>query len=604
MFDIYSEVRAIISPNVIGAIEGCVVDTVRQYVLTASIEEITTENETQYHLYGTLDGILIAKSKLEELLNCLHIKQLAKESSERESTTLSEENSSFADEGNTSYDKEGTDKTSCLSDDKELETNLSSNGNVSTNTESSIRPMRLRSMSKKLRFILKERPRVSQRLRSMRLPPQLRTLKKKSILRNKSQRSADLKINDPETLSENLEHMKLATEESDFDSPELKTKDHSFVGNNSKLDSKLPYNHFCDLCSFKTKRSSHFLKHKAIHEKVSTIHKCSQCSFSSVRLSHLRRHKMSHSSTVHTCTECVYQTDDIKFLLRHTKLKHSPQQSTSLILSCPQCSYQTTKQHYYDRHQRLHCLKRNFVHQCEQCCYKTHRKEHLNRHMSSAHGDKRPYLCHICGKAFKRGDALQQHNLIHSEVLSENTNYKCSVCEKQFRSQSHLLEHRAVHSEFRSFLCEMCGAVFKTRSVHRKHMQTIHRNPRSHTCEVCNKKFNTTYTLKRHKKIHSIKPVILKPILGTVNGAPGIAKSHIHSDPSSFPVSEMSHIPSTSAIQPMNPLAQNPIRDPLVTPVSLPETAVSSVQNLISTSVTLTPETAAVFLLDQNVPQN
>ncbi|XP_015931007.1 zinc finger and SCAN domain-containing protein 31 isoform X3 [Parasteatoda tepidariorum] len=541
MFDIYSEVRAIISPNVIGAIEGCVVDTVRQYVLTASIEEITTENETQYHLYGTLDGILIAKSKLEELLNCLHIKQLAKESSERESTTLSEENSSFADEGNTSYDKEGTDKTSCLSDDKELETNLSSNGNVSTNTESSIRPMRLRSMSKKLRFILKERPRVSQRLRSMRLPPQLRTLKKKSILRNKSQRSADLKINDPETLSENLEHMKLATEESDFDSPELKTKDHSFVGNNSKLDSKLPYNHFCDLCSFKTKRSSHFLKHKAIHEK---------------------------------------------------------------ILSCPQCSYQTTKQHYYDRHQRLHCLKRNFVHQCEQCCYKTHRKEHLNRHMSSAHGDKRPYLCHICGKAFKRGDALQQHNLIHSEVLSENTNYKCSVCEKQFRSQSHLLEHRAVHSEFRSFLCEMCGAVFKTRSVHRKHMQTIHRNPRSHTCEVCNKKFNTTYTLKRHKKIHSIKPVILKPILGTVNGAPGIAKSHIHSDPSSFPVSEMSHIPSTSAIQPMNPLAQNPIRDPLVTPVSLPETAVSSVQNLISTSVTLTPETAAVFLLDQNVPQN
>lgn len=261
--------RAILSTNVISAIEGCVIDTVKQCVLTAKVEQITADNETQYHLYGTLDGILIAKNKLEELINSLHIKRLAKESSERDSTTLSEENSSIADEGNTSYDKEGTDKTSCLSDDKERDTNASSNGYISTNTESSVKTLRLKPLSKKLRFILKERPRISQRARSARLGLQLRSLKKKSILRNKPLRPIGVVENDPDKLSENLQQMKLATEDSDFDSTEHESKSKVPADSNSpKEKANSPYKHFCELCSFKTKRSSHFMKHMAIHEKV------------------------------------------------------------------------------------------------------------------------------------------------------------------------------------------------------------------------------------------------------------------------------------------------------------------------------------------------
>lgn len=274
--------RAILSANVISCIEGCVIEAVKRCVLTATVEQVTSENGTEYHLYGTLDGILIAKSKLEELLNSLQLKRIAKEASERDSTTLSEENSSIADEG-TSYDKEGTDKTSCLSDDKddkERDTNASSNGYISTNTESSVKGLCLKPLSKKLRFILRERPRICQRAKSTRLAMQLRTLKKKSALRNTPLRPLGVLENDPDKLSENLEQMKLAaTEDSDFDSTEqdVKSKVPADIASpkEKNYEANSPYKHFCELCSFKTKRSSHFRKHMAIHEKVKYTTSCS-----------------------------------------------------------------------------------------------------------------------------------------------------------------------------------------------------------------------------------------------------------------------------------------------------------------------------------------
>lgn len=68
--------------------------------------------------------------------------------------------------------------------------------------------------------------------------------------------------------------------------------------------------------------------------------------------------------------------------------------------------------------------------------------------------------------------------------------------------QCHLAEHMAMHSNNRQFLCDVCGASFKTKSCQLKHVRNIHQNPRSFPCNVCEKRFNTNYALKRHERTH------------------------------------------------------------------------------------------------------
>lgn len=161
---------------------------------------------------------------------------------------------------------------------------------------------------------------------------------------------------------------------------------------------------------------------------------------------------------------------------------------------------------------------------------------------------------------------------------------------KKFRSQSHLFEHRAVHSEHRNFLCEVCGASFKTRSVHRKHVQSIHRNPKAFSCEVCCKKFNTQYTLKRHKKTHKPKPNDLSACENN-SDVPGIP----YNSPQS--ASESDCVPiQTSDCVPIQPVV-NPVSVMPVFPVGV---------NVLQQSTPLVipnPEPPAVVFINSNLPQ-
>ncbi|KAG0720955.1 Zinc finger protein 497 [Chionoecetes opilio] len=265
------------------------------------------------------------------------------------------------------------------------------------------------------------------------------------------------------------------------------------------------------------------LKHMQLHDKGLALYRCSECSFVSIRASHLRRHKMSHAAQVLPCHLCAYTCDDHKLLAKHVRVKHhTPKQPSPSedLFECEECEYKTSWHYAFQRHRRTHASAKVVVmHSCPQCHYKTVRREHFLRHIKNVHQNYRPFLCDICGKAFKRQDALKQHHVSHYQSLTPGHSgpvgpygFVCHICQKVCRSAAYLKEHMATHSEERSFLCEVCGASFKTRSVQRNHVQTIHRRPRAFTCTACDKKFNTKFALRRHMKQHDISINVMEEL--------------------------------------------------------------------------------------------
>ncbi|XP_068200293.1 uncharacterized protein [Palaemon carinicauda] len=283
----------------------------------------------------------------------------------------------------------------------------------------------------------------------------------------------------------------------------------------------IKYKFSCSICSYKSMRNNHFIKHMKLHDKGLALYRCSECSFVSIRASHLRRHKMSHAIQVLNCHFCAYTCDDKKLLTKHVRVKHqkrkqqrhpTSESESQELFECPDCDYKTSWQYSFKKHLRTHAPSKVVdIHACSQCSYKTMRREHFFRHIKNVHENHRPFQCDICGKAFKRQDALKQHHVTHYQNVGSSKSGKvgpygfvCPICQKVCRSSAYLKEHMATHSEERAFLCEVCGASFKTRSVQRNHVQTIHRRPRSFTCSACEKKFNTKFALRRHMKQHDL----------------------------------------------------------------------------------------------------
>ena len=66
---------------------------------------------------------------------------------------------------------------------------------------------------------------------------------------------------------------------------------------------------------------------------------------------------------------------------------------------------------------------------------------HFLRHVKDVHRQWRPYLCHHCGKAFKRPDALKQHSVLHAAPGAPDSklaHFQCRPCGKICRSRAHL----------------------------------------------------------------------------------------------------------------------------------------------------------------------
>lgn len=97
---------------------------------------------------------------------------------------------------------------------------------------------------------------------------------------------------------------------------------------------------------------------------------------------------------------------------------------------------------------------------------------------------------------------LQRHHTYHSNVRS----FECDVCKKMYKSKRDLRLHRMIHSNQRPHKCSDCEKTFLSTSKLKQH-SNIHTGSRPYKCKYCSKDFTNfpnwlKHTRRRHKVDH------------------------------------------------------------------------------------------------------
>lgn len=157
---------------------------------------------------------------------------------------------------------------------------------------------------------------------------------------------------------------------------------------------------------------------------------------------------------------------------------------------------------------------------CEVCgktfTQKTTYQEHLNVHTGN-----RPYVCKICDATFRKHRELKQH----TRTIHSTKQFKCSLCAYIAKHKGKLTEHiKSIHEK--PFKCSMCSYRTGEKSKIVQHIANKHTTELSFICEICGSGFKTKTSLQNHRQnIHFPQPKVCQ-ICGVV--CPSLSKYSAH----------------------------------------------------------------------------
>ena len=146
-------------------------------------------------------------------------------------------------------------------------------------------------------------------------------------------------------------------------------------------------------------------------------------------------------------------------------------------------------------------------HQCTKCEKRFKTRGCLYKHME-VHGVMKEFNCDKCDRSFKSKGALRRHAASCGKEITREKLYKCNQCDSVFSSKNNLATHkRNVHVNF--VQCPVCGKYFKAEHRLRVHMVTMHGEQGKFSCNICGKQFIFKSDCLRHEEIHNSKNLYL-----------------------------------------------------------------------------------------------
>ncbi|KAJ1523544.1 hypothetical protein ONE63_001392 [Megalurothrips usitatus] len=299
--------------------------------------------------------------------------------------------------------------------------------------------------------------------------------------------------------------------------------------NKNAVDGKtLPFN--CDICHKSFGKCSYLYRHLRKHtgeftcvtclavfarkENLQT-HSCLQpkewfsCQTCGKKFSakkYLQRHAPMHTGEF-TCSECKRRFVSHLSLKFHRCTNNKPVNGISFI-NCFLCDRVFGSESKLKAHLKLHSdvnsdpanssPSSTLVNKCQnvQKSDKKKEEEGCGDQSEVEDSDTKVFICEVCGAIFKSYSSLKQHRFRHGEKQ-----FQCETCKKRFYRKDVLQEHLKVH-EAANYPCNLCGKKYKTKKSLHVH-SLIHKGQKRFSCSVCGKEFFQKGNLGKHMQTHA-----------------------------------------------------------------------------------------------------